>query len=132
MLQTDLKAIPQLVMILLGIITVLAFIYKPAAPNTTLLFYLITSIMLYSAIFSVSENIIDLLYPDRGWILHEGEKKRVMDMSWVWSVAAGLILSPLSLVLYHRSKLRNPRLEKGVSVLFLAMTLVIYIVWELG
>lgn len=131
-LQSDLKAMPQLVMIAFGIVTLVSFIFIPGSMLTTLLFYTVTGFMLYCAFFELSEYVVDFLYPERGWIEHEGGKKRVMDMSWIWSVAVGFVLSPLTLVLYHRSKLRNPSLEMGVCALFLVMTVVIYIVLELG
>lgn len=131
-LQSDLKEMPQLVMISFGVVTLVSFIFIPGSIFTTLLFYTITGFMLYSAFFGLSEQVKDILYPDIGWIEHKGEKKQVMDMSWVWSVAAGFVLSLLTLILYHRLKLRNQKLEFGVISLFLAMTVVIYFGFELG
>ena len=129
-MQTHLKNNPQLFMLIFGGLTLTSFITKQNI-ITTWLFYILIGTMLYINYFMLTNLIIDLVNPDRGWVEFEGERHRVMDMSWIWGVILGFILSPLTIILYHREKVRNRSIEIGVTSLFLALTTVIYIVYEL-
>lgn len=129
-LQTHLKSKPQILMLIFGLITLISFILK--LPKTsTWLFYILIGTMLFVSYFTLVDKIIDFLNPNRGWVEYQGERYRVMDMNWIWGVFFGFILSPLTIILYHKKKLRNRSLEIGLLTFFLVITSVIYIVNEL-
>ena len=129
-MQTHLKSKPQILMLIFGALTLASFIIKQKMISTWL-FYILIGTMLYINYFMLTNLIIDLLNPDRGWVEFEGERHRVMDMSWIWGVILGFLLSPLTIILYHKSKVRNRSIEIGITTLFLVITIVIYIVYEL-
>jgi hypothetical protein len=128
-LQTHLKDGPQLFMLALGGLTLLAF-YTANSWFSTFLFYLLAGYLLYVNYFMLTDWIIDLTDPDRGWITIDGKRHRVMDMSSVWSVLSGLILAPLTILLYHGTE-RNRTIEIAVTAAFTIMTLSIYVICEL-
>ncbi len=129
-MQTHLKNNPQLFMLIFGGLTLTSFITKQKI-ITTWLFYILIGTMLYINYFMLTNLIIDLINPDRGWVEFEGDRHRVMDRSWIWSVILGIILTPLTIILYHRKKVRNRSIEIALTSLFLVITTAIYIVYEL-
>ena len=129
-MQTHLKNNPQLFMLIFGALTLTSFITKQKI-ITTWLFYILIGTMLYINYFMLTNFIIDLINSDRGWVEFEGERHRVMDTSWIWGVFLGFILTPLTIILYHRKKVRNRSIEITVTSLFLVITTAIYIVYEL-
>ena len=129
MLQSHLKEMPQLVMLAVGVLALLALRAQKRTP-ATVLFYLLLGMMLYASIFLLSEQIMDWVMPNRGIIMVDGEPRRVMTYYWMISVAAGLLLAPLALVGYHL-KLRQPvRVEALASGVYVAVVLGIYLWFE--
>lgn len=120
-MQTHLKNEALIFMLIFGVLTFISFIIKQKSIST-LLFYILTGAILYINYFMLTDLIIDLINPNRGWVEFEGERHRVMDLSWIWGVIMGFIFSPLTLILYHRTKIRDRKIEIGATVVFLIIT----------
>lgn len=77
----------------------------------------------------LTNSVIDILTPKR--IVEEGDEVLypVANMNWVWGVILGFILSPMTIILYHKTNSRNRLLEIGVTALFILSTTVIYIIY---
>lgn len=128
-LQTYLKNKPQIFMLVLGTLTFSSFVFRKKLIST-ILFSIILGVMLYVNLFLLTNFIIDIFSSDKEWRNVDEVRHRGMDMNWIWGVLAGIILSPLILLLYHTSKLRSSVIEAGVTALFVITTTVIYIIYE--
>lgn len=125
-MQTRLKDGPQLLLLAFGLLTVVSFYAKPPF-RSSVPFYILLGAMLYTSIFLLVHLITNSIAPDTAWIIDaHGERRRVMGMNWIWGVLAGLILSPLMLILYHRKVRRNRILEISLTVVFILSTGIIY------
>lgn len=129
MMQTHLKEKPQLGMMFLGAFTLVAFILKTKTVSTGL-FYLLIGMLLFVNYFMITDWIIHFVNPNRNWVVVNGIKHPTMDFSWIWGVIAGLILSPVTIVLYHKNNRRNQFIEIATTVLFLMVTISIYFRYE--
>jgi sterol desaturase/sphingolipid hydroxylase (fatty acid hydroxylase superfamily) len=127
-LQTTigLKDEPQGGMLIFSGLTLLTFLIRQDK-IATVLFYIIFGTMLYINFFLLTNEIIDILNPDRGWIEIDGERRRVMDVSWVLGVIVGLLLAPLTVLLYHKKIKRNRMVEIATTTIFLIVTTIIYL-----
>jgi hypothetical protein len=129
-MQTGLKEKPQWGMLLFALIT-LVFFFAKQNSIATILFYILFGTMLFINYFMLTNWSIGIINPDRGYVIVDGIKRRVMDMTWIWAVLVGFFLAPLSLFFYHKIKKRNRQLEISMTVLFLLVTAFIYIKYEL-
>lgn len=72
-------------------------------------------------------HITNMINPTDGWVVDSsGARQRVMQLNWVWGVFAGLILSPLIVILYHKKVQRNKMLEIAFVGVFVLVTAVFY------
>lgn len=129
-MQTHLKNNPQIAMLVFGAITLVSF-FTQKKNISTILFFALLGTMLFVNYCILTDRIIDLINPNRGWIEFEGKKQKVMDLSWIWSVISGLFFSPLTLFLYQKKKMRNRAMEIAVTILFLVTTFAVYIIYEM-
>lgn len=130
-MQTQLKSTPQIYMLLFGLLTLVSLIAKPPF-KTSIPFYILLGTMLFVNFLILTNFIINTISPDDGWVVdNKGERRRVMQMNWIWGVLLGLILAPLSIVLYHRRMRRNKVLEISLTTAFIIFTAIIYIKCEL-
>ena len=126
-MQTQLKNEPQIYMLLFGLMTLGSFFAKQPF-TTSIPFNILLGIMLYINIFILTNIIVNTISPDDGWFVDKnGERHRVMQMNWIWGVLSGLILSPLTIVLYHKKIERNKALEVSLTTIFIILTAIIYI-----
>lgn len=130
-MQTNLKNKPQVYMLLFGIFT-LWTLYTKLPFKTSLLFYVLLGTMLYINIVIIANLLANMINPNDGWHIDSGgTKHRIMQMNWIWGAAIGLILSPLSIIFYHKKVQRNKTLEIILTTIFILTTAFIYIRQEL-
>ena len=126
-MQTQLKNEPQIYMLLFGLLT-LGSLFAKQTFKTSIPFYLLLGTMLYINIFILTNQIVNIISPDHGYVVDSNwERHRVMQMNWIWAVLTGLVLSPLTIILYHKKIQRNKALEISFTAIFTILTAIIYI-----
>jgi len=128
--QTHLKGMPQLVMMAFGVITLLFLIAKPPF-RVRFFFYILLAFTLYFAYYMIVNAIANWINPNDGVIMVDGVPRRVMQRNWLWGWCLGFILSAGSVWWYYRRKQKSKALELGFTILFLLITAVIYVIYEL-
>jgi len=127
-LQTKLRDDPQVYMLLFGLLTLVSLFAKRTF-LTSIPFYILLGVMLYMNIFMQTYQISNMINPNDGWIVDSsGERQRVMQLNWVWCILAGLILSPLIVILYHKKAERNKVLEITFIGVFVLVSAIIYLI----
>jgi hypothetical protein len=130
-MQTQLKNEPQIYMLLFGLLT-LGSLFAKQTFKTSIPFYLLLGTMLYINIFILTNQIVNIISPDHGYVVDSNwERHRVMQMNWIWAVLTGLVLSPLTIILYHKKIQRNKALEISFTTAFIISTAIIYIKHEI-
>ena len=130
-IQTELKNTPQVFMLLFGLFTLGSFFAKQPF-KTSIPFYFLLGKLIYINIFQLTNLIVNSINPEDGWIVdNNGERYRVMQTNWIWGILAGFILSPLTIVLYHKTITRNKVLEFSLTTIYIILTTIIYIKHEL-
>jgi hypothetical protein len=125
-MQTQLKNEAQICMLLFGALTLGSLVAKKPF-KTSIPFYILLGTMLYINIFILTNYTVNRISPDDGWFVdNDGERHRVMQMNWIWGVLTGLVLSPLTIVLYHKKIKRNKLLEISLTSIFIILTAIIY------
>lgn len=128
-MQTQLKNESQIYMMLFGILTLVSLLAEKSL-KTPIPFYIFFGILIFTNIFIVTNLIVNLINPYDGWSVNtNGERVRVMQMNWIWGVLVGLVLSPLTIFLYNKK--RNKMLEISFTTIFIILTVIIYIKYEL-
>lgn len=122
----DLKTDAIIYLLVFGVLT-FASLFAPRPYKTSLPFYALLGLLLYIVYFSVVLAIVDLLNPNDGYVMIEGERKNVMKTNWIWGAFAGIILSPLTVLAYHRVNKRNIWLEAGLAGGFIIISTVFLI-----
>src|SRR5690554_4452737 len=124
-MQTQLKNEPQIYMLLFGLLT-LGSLFAKQPFKTSIPFYILLGTMLYINIFILTNFIVNTISPDDGWFVdNNGERHRVMQMNWIWGVLVGLVLSPLTIFIYHKIIKRNKVLEVSLTTVFIILTAII-------
>jgi len=130
-MQIQLKNMPQIYMLLFGLLT-LGSLFAKQTFKTSIPFYILLGTMLYINIFILTNLIVNAISPDDGWFVGtNGERHRVMQMNWIWGVLAGIFLSPLTIFMYHKKIQRNKILEISLTTIFIVLTSIIYIKYEI-
>ena len=130
-IQTELKNTPQVFMLLFGLFTLSSFFAKQPF-KTSIPFYFLLGKLIYINIFQLTNLIVNSINPENGWIVDNNcERYRVMQTNWIWGILAGFILSPLTIVLYHKKITRNKVLEISLTTIYIILTAIIYIKHEL-
>jgi len=126
-MQTQLKNEPQIYMLLFGLLT-LGSLFARQPLKTSIPFYILLGTMLFINIYILTNQIVNAISPDDGWLVNtNGERLGIMRMNWIWGVLAGLVLTPLTIVLYHKKIRRNKVLEISLTSIFIILTAIIYI-----
>ncbi len=128
-LQTQIKNEALINMLLFGLLT-LKLLFAKHSFKTSIPFYILLGTMVYINIFELTNIIIFKISPEKsnsGFIDINGERHATMQMNWLWGVFSGLILSPLTIVLYHKKIQRNKILEISLTTIFIVLTAIIYI-----
>jgi hypothetical protein len=122
------KSGPQLILLLFGGVTLTAIIIKQNVLSRTL-FYIILGLIFYINYFELINWIMGFIDPNRGWALDNNEVRlgKVMDMTWIWGLLLGLILSPLTVLLYHKVIHKNRTVEILVTIAFTGIIAIAYI-----
>ena len=129
-LLTHLKKAPQVFILAFSILTLISF-YPGRNSISTILFTLLLGTMIFVAYCALTNLVLDIVDPNRGWIEFEGQRRRVMDMSWIWGILVSGILTPLTLFIYHKYNFRNRIAEITLTSLFIISTTIIFIIYEL-
>ncbi|MEO0687006.1 MAG: hypothetical protein AAFY76_18660, partial [Cyanobacteria bacterium J06649_11] len=123
--QMNLKEAPQQVLIGFGAILLFLKILQERRVSTIML-YLLMSIMTYVSISILAGYLTSVLHPDAGWIEVNGERRRVMNMNWIFGSVLGLILSPVLVWKYSKTVIRNSVLELSFVTVFVVLSTLIY------
>ncbi|SEL31370.1 hypothetical protein SAMN04488505_10213 [Chitinophaga rupis] len=116
-IQTDLKNKPQIFMLLFGALTLISFFTKYETVSTTLLYLLLGALLFMDyCFFTIWIDGIISIHPD--W-------------TGIYGMLTGLILSPLTILFYHKIKRRNRKMEVAVITIFMFVTAIIYVKYEL-
>ncbi len=127
-MQTKLRDDPQVYMLLFGLLTWVSLFAKRTF-LTSIPFYILLGVMLYMNIFMQTYQLSNFINPNDGWVVDSsGERQRVMQLNWVWCILAGLVLSPLIIILYHKKAQGNKVVEIAFVSVFVLVTAIIYFV----
>jgi hypothetical protein len=130
-MQTQLKSSPQVFMLLFAIITLGSFFIKHQYKNS-ILFYILLGAMVYINIFNLTNYFVSTINPDNNiFVDYNGQKHQVMQMNWIWGVIVGCILSPLAIIFYDKKIQRNKLIEIIFTAVFIIMTAIIFIKYQL-
>lgn len=121
--QLQLKSLPLVIMLIIGILTTVSFFMRQKS-LFNILFYILLWIMLFINFSMLTHLIVDLFNPGDGWVQFQGESHRVMETNWVWGAMVGFALSSLSLILYHKTKMNNQTLEVLMIVALIAISVI--------
>ena len=125
--QINLKNNIQLFIIIISFLILISQLTKRSA-KISILFYILLGTLFYSNIFVISFYLIDLINPYDGLdTYNNGEKFRVMQTNWIWSVLLGIILSPWAIFQYNKIKPRYRILEISLTLVFILSTTILYI-----
>ncbi|MFN5415496.1 MAG: hypothetical protein ACK5B9_00460 [Flavobacteriia bacterium] len=125
-LQAHLKAKPQIFLVILAILTLLAF-FSEYNLLTTILFYILLFIVLYMSYFVLIDWIMYKVDPP----INMKEIQPSMDLSGIVYGFFALIIATISLITYHKANLRNRRLEISFLGSYIFLTLIILLVFEI-
>lgn len=129
--QTHLKSMPQIIIFLFGVLTLGSLSIKSSFINS-IPFYVVLLVMLYINIYLFTNLIVDLIHPYQGWTTNsDGTVNRRMNTNWIWGIFISFILSPLAVIFYHKKIERNKVLEISFITIFIILTAIIYIKYEL-
>ena len=129
--QTHLKNKPQIIMIGFGLLT-LASLFARKPFKTSIPFYILLGTMIYINVFIVTNFFLNVISPDDGWVVdNNGERNCVMQMNWIWGVLSGTIISLLTILVYHKFIKRNRLLEISLTTIFITVTIIIYVIYEI-
>lgn len=90
---------------------------------STILFYILLGLLLYIDYFFLILLIIGIFEPNRGVVTEHP----VMDLTWIWGIPVGIVLTSLSIWIYHKINKRNKAIEIGVTSIFLIAALIRWI-----
>jgi hypothetical protein len=130
-IQTDLKKDAHLFTLCFGLMAFISLFSKPPF-KSSLPFYMLLGLMIYFNILIFTGPIVNILNPDDGWVVDKsGERHRIMQMNWAWGALIGLIISPLTILFYHKFIRRNKYLEILFTATFVVVTGITYIKYQL-
>lgn len=114
------------VFVLLFVLVILGSLVGKPPLKSSIPFYFFLGTLLFIHIFFLTNFIVSTIFPMDGLVIDtNGEKQRVMQMNWVWGFIAGLVLSPLTVFLYHKKIKQNKVLEILLTTLFIILTVII-------
>lgn len=129
-MQMHIKSNPRIIMLAFGVLT-LIFLLGKQKFIASILFYILAGTMIFITCFLLTDWLIGIINPDRGWAVSGAERHRTMDMSWIWSMLISLVFTPLTLHFYHKKKNNNRAMEIAVTVVFIIITAIIYVKREI-
>ena len=129
-MQTQMKSMPQLVMMGLGLATYLSLVKFEKTGR--ILFFVLFGTALTAAGFILTNLLLDLVIPERGYAIDHttGEKHGVMDFSVFLGVPVGIGLALLTLWLYKKNIKQNKKMETACTLLYTLATAIIYFLLE--
>ncbi len=119
--QPPLKEEPQIIMLLFGGLTLASFFTKSRAISTVL-FYLFIGILLFINYTVLTIIIITKINP-------VNSSPNVL--YGFWSFLLALFLSPFTIIIYHRLQMRNRIIEIAGTAIFILITTIVYMKYEL-
>lgn len=129
LIQVNLKEKPQLILILLCAVTLLAVASKKRDISSLMLSLLI-GIATYASTFLLSMFVKEKIWPNKP-SYHNGVIVNFMDYSWFYAVVIGLLLAIIAAVLSYRTfKTDVQRLGAGFTGIMLLVTGIIFIIYE--
>lgn len=128
--QAHLKLWPQVVLMLLGVLTLLAMSQKQKV-SARVFFAIICFVLLWCGAHSLFDVLFEFLYPKHGWMKVDGQwRYKVLDGLDVFAMIAAGALSLLLSVKYTRSSARNKFVEYIAASLFTCTTVVVWFLCE--
>lgn len=124
--QTHLKMMPQIVMLVLGCITFSTYFLKNGKYSKSF-FYLLFSLLSFITFLYLLFKLVDILFPYKP----SPTPKMDLMLLTIIPIAIAIVLTPISLFIYHKYVKQDLELERTVSLLFSIITLFIFIFFEL-
>ncbi len=125
-LQSHLKGNPQVFLLVLSILTLLAF-YSEYHKISTFLFYILLFVVLYMSYFVLIDWVMHQLDPPNKF-----EKRRPsMDLSGLVYGFFAIFPALISVILYHKTNQRNKILEKFFLFFYSVLTFLLFLINEL-
>lgn len=129
--QMGMKSAPQLILLAYGLVTI--FFLIKSHKIGSIMFLMLTGLGLFIIGLFLTNVLLDIFNPDRGWALDNNGQRigRVMDFSIFWGVPVGIILALCLIRLYTKKIKRNNRIEIACVSLYTVATVIIYLIYEI-
>ena len=125
-LESEVKAIPLLIIGLYGIVTILCLVTRVKIVATVFL-YMWLYILLGIGTGLIMDWIVGMINPHRGQVMVNGEWRHVMDMAWILDLIVAFTAAPGMLIFYHKKELRSRGIEIAAVSTFTLITFLMYI-----
>lgn len=113
----DIKERAQIILLVLCLITLLTQIVKKPF-NTSIFFYFLLGILIFTNLFFLSNIIIGKINPNDGWSADSfGVRQKVMSINWIWGILSGIIITPILITNYNKRVHRNKIIEISFTVI---------------
>lgn len=131
MIQTKLKEMPQVAVLLLAIAIVSMNLLK-SLTLFRIFHFVLLMILAYSFVFQSVYLLWDLINPNRGWIEVDGEVVRAMDMSAILVVPLSFIAALiLAAVNFNKNRNKSVEPEYHLSIATLVASSIVFAYFEL-
>lgn len=128
--QAHLKLWPQVVLMLLGALTLLAMSKKQKV-SARVFFAIICFVLLWCGAHSLFDVLFEFLYPKHGWMKVDGQLRyKVLDGLDVLSLVLAVIVAAGISRWYIGSKWQNVRIEMTIVWFFLVNTMTVWLIYE--
>ena len=129
--QMNMKSAPQLILIAFGLLTT-SFLIKFDKIGRVM-FLLLLGLALFLIGFILTNFLIDLINPKRGWAIDNNDHRvgRVMDSSIFFGFPVGIIFVFCLIRLYAKKAERNNGIEIMCVSLYTVASIIIYFIKEI-
>ena len=123
---SNLKTDVLVIMLVLGFLALSSILVKSF--TTSIIFYLFLAMMIFINVIFIKNVVIDNPNTFDIWSIYtDTEKISDIPNNIVWGVLIGLVLSPVLVFFYHKKIHRNQYLEVAFTVIFIVVTLLLFI-----
>ena len=123
---SNLKTDVLVIMLVLGFLALSSILVKSF--TTSIIFYLFLAMMIFINVIFIKNVVIDNPNTFDIWSIYtDTEKISDIPNNIVWGVLIGLVLSPILVFFYHKKIHRNQYLEVAFTVIFIVVTILLFI-----
>lgn len=130
-IQTGLKSMPQIVLILFGLIT-FGLSYLNNKIVFRIPFYLVLGTILFTSLFRLIMKIMDIFLPNRGLVEIDGELYGTNGDPYIFQEGIFALIITIGLLLFNLFKWKTDiQLEKYFILAFTVLTFFIWMTYEM-